>query len=127
MAEYANSRLVEWGLLLFSTFLTIVLICNVVEYSQILNGPENPYFSYDSARYWLVVNIILLLIAIIYWLYRVYHFFFTQNARQVIFKATKEYLTQPYTGIINEVPFKSSTVSDTNGTNFAAQLNFKII
>jgi hypothetical protein len=98
---FENSRLVEWGLFLFSTFITIVTLCNVVEYASIINGPTNANLSDDSAGYWLVVNIILLVIAVIYWLYRVYRWLFSSGVREVINTRVSNYFTkQPYTGII---------------------------
>jgi hypothetical protein len=98
---YANSRLVEWGLFLFSTFITIVTLCNVIEYANILNGPTNSNFSDDSAQYWLVVNVILLVIAVIYWGYRVYHILFNAGARNVINEKLSTYFTKTgYEGLI---------------------------
>jgi hypothetical protein len=101
MADYQNSRLVEWGLLLFSTFIVIVLICNVVEYSHLISIKNNPNFSDDTAQTWLVVNIVLLVIAVIYWLYRMYHFIFSPGVRQQYAAKAKEYfLETEYTGVI---------------------------
>ena len=98
---YANSRLVEWGLFLFSTFITIVTLCNVIEYANILNGPTNSNFSDDSAQYWLVVNVILLVIAVIYWGYRVYHILFNAGTRKVINEKLSTYFTKTgYEGLI---------------------------
>jgi hypothetical protein len=98
---YQNSRLVEWGLFLFSTFITIVTLFNIIEYAKIINGPGNAYLSDDSAGYWLVVNIILFVIALIYWLYRVYHWLFSSKIRSSINSKVSDYFVkQPYTGII---------------------------
>jgi hypothetical protein len=101
MADYQNSRLVEWSLLFFSTFIVIVLICNVIEYSHLIDIKNNPNFSDDSAQYWLIINIVLLVIAVIYWIYRVYHFFLSPGLRSNIAeKANKYFLETEYTGVI---------------------------
>jgi len=98
---YQNSRLVEWGLFLFSTLITIVTLFNVIEYSKIINGPGNDNLSDESAGYWLVVNIVLLVIAIIYWIYRVYHLVFSPTIRQNLNTKVSNYFTkQPYTGLV---------------------------
>jgi hypothetical protein len=95
-----NSRAVEWGLLLFSTFVTIVTLCNVIEYANLINGPENVNFSSSSAQTWLIINIFLLLVAIIYWLYRVYHVWYTPSQRISNSQRAKNYfLESEYTGI----------------------------
>jgi len=101
MTSYPNSRIVEWGLLLFSFFIVLVTIFNIVEYSNILQGPENPNFSFDSARTWLIINSILLVIALIYFCYRVYHWLFAPNLRKAYTAKIKNYLAeQPYPGVI---------------------------
>jgi hypothetical protein len=101
-----NSRAVEWGLFLFSTFVTIVTLCNVIEYANLLNGPENVNFSSSSAQTWLIINIFLLLVAIIYWLYRVYHIWYTPKQREANTKNLKSYfLESEYTGIYGQGGF----------------------
>lgn len=98
---YQNSRLVEWGLFLFSTLITIVTLFNVIEYSKIINGPGNDNLSDESAGYWLVVNIVLLVIAIIYWIYRVYHLVFSPKLRQKFNSEISDYfVNKPYTGLV---------------------------
>jgi len=98
---YTNSRLVEWGLFLFSTLITIVTLFNVIEYSKIINGPGNDNLSDESAGYWLVVNIVLLVIAVIYWLYRVYHLIFSPKIRANINTKVSDYfVNKPYTGLV---------------------------
>lgn len=112
MADYQNSRLVEWGLLFFSTFIVIVLICNVIEYSHLIGIENNPNFSDDTAQTWLIVNIILLVIAFIYWLYRMYHFIFSPGVRTSVAAKAKEYfLETEYTGVIG---LKNETAATIN-------------
>jgi len=125
MAEYQNSRLVEWSLLFFSTFIVIVLICNVIEYSHLIDIKNNPNFSDDSAQYWLIINIVLLVIAIIYWIYRVYHFFLSPGLRSNIAARAKDYfLETEYTGVIgtkgeDKATFKLPVESDYRGTSYS--------
>ena len=108
--SYQNSRLVEWSLLLFSTFITVITIINVVEYVNIINGPGNDNFTADQARGWLIANCILLFIAVVYWIYRIYHFFLTPDRRAQTYDNIKNYLNAEHNGFIGKVSdtFKSS-------------------
>ena len=113
--SYQNSRLVEWSLFLFSTFITIIALINVIEYANIINGPDNSNFTADQARGWLIANSILLFIAVIYWIYRVYHFFLTPERRTQTYDNIKNYLNEEHKGFVGESsssslnPFKSSS------------------
>jgi hypothetical protein len=107
--SYQNSRLVEWSLLIFSTFITVISIINVVEYVNIINGPDNPNFTADQARGWLIANCILLFVAIIYWVYRIYHFFLTPDRRTQTFNNIKQYLGAEHNGFIGETTTSSGS------------------
>jgi hypothetical protein len=111
--SYQNSRLVEWSLLIFSTFVTIVTIINIVEYVNIINGPANANFTGDQARGWLIVNCILLFIAACYWIYRVYHFFLTPQRREQTYQNIKTFLNEEHKGFIKEVSNAGTKIKNT--------------
>ncbi len=113
--KYQNSRLVEWSLFLFSTFITIIALINVIEYVNIINGPDNSNFTADQARGWLIANSILLFIAIIYWVYRVYHFFLTPARREQTYDNIKKYLNEEHGGFVGKVSDKSSKSTSNSG------------
>ncbi len=114
--SYQNSRLVEWSLFLFSTFITIIALINVIEYANIINGPDNSNFTADQARGWLIANSILLFIAVIYWIYRVYHFFLTPERRTQTYDNIKNYLNEDHGGFIGKVSDKISNFTSSSKT-----------
>ena len=131
--KYQNTRLVEWSLFIFSTFITIIALINVIEYANIINGPDNSNFTADQARGWLIANSILLFIAVIYWIYRVYHFFLTPDRRTQTYDNIKNYLNAEHDGFVGKSssttsfnPFKSSSKSkpgEFSSINTSAQIN----